>query len=200
MSVEKIAKLSSSSRSAAFGALILIGAIALYNWIVAPHVTYLHAVQRYEPTVDVILDEKKATIAALAGKKKRVEKLREQASQLRRTLFTHEKGAEFFSDLQTIAEEAGCVVNSVNFGAGGSRPSARQSDIALHASDQRAMLNVVGTYDQITGLARRLQARTQNVWIDALDMTSFSMDSARIRCDMTITICTIDDEEARLNE
>jgi hypothetical protein len=193
-------KLSSSSRNALSACLVIVAAIALYSWIVAPHVAHLQAVQRYEPTVDNIAHGNRAVSSSLAGKKKKLEQLREQSGQYRSMLFTPDKAAELFSDLQTIAEQSGCAVISVNFGAGGARPTARRSGVPARATVHRATLSVVGTYDHIVGLLKRLQARTQKVWVDTFTMTTFNIDLALVRSDMSITVYTTEDEEAPLNE
>ena len=52
MIIGNFAKLNRSTRDSVFAALIVIAAIAMYNWIVAPHVDYLFAAQQYEFAIE----------------------------------------------------------------------------------------------------------------------------------------------------
>lgn len=200
MLVDSLVKLNSSSRNAIFAALTAIAAIAMYNWIVAPHVTYLFAVQQYEPVVGDIVEENKIISDSLRSKEKKLEELREQFAQLRSSLFTSDETKEFFSSLKTIAEEAGCTVSSLNFTA--SRPDsvAKRSEDTSRIVANSAMLSVIGGYDNIVRLVERLQGRTQKVWVKSVKMKIFDVNSARLKCDITITMYTIQDEETALNE
>ncbi|MHC4356872.1 MAG: hypothetical protein ACYS0H_29585, partial [Planctomycetota bacterium] len=54
MLINSLAKLSRSSRNAASASLILIAALAMYNWIVAPHTAYLVAAQQHEVVVATV--------------------------------------------------------------------------------------------------------------------------------------------------
>lgn len=197
MLIEDVAtRLSGSSRNALSAGLIIVAAIALYSWIVAPHVAQLRAMQRYEPAVDKIADGNKAISTTLANRKKRLGELRQRSARFRTMLFAPDRAAELFSDLQTIAEQTGCGVISVNFAMSGPATAAQGSAAPVGVASHRATLSVVGTYDQIVALIKRLRTRTQKVWVDTLAMVTFNIDLALVRCDMTITIYTIEDEEA----
>jgi len=58
---EHLTKSTRSAKNAMFAALVLIGAVAVYNRIVTPHRNYLMAAQQYESAVDH-LDKKNQTI------------------------------------------------------------------------------------------------------------------------------------------
>jgi hypothetical protein len=55
MLVDNLTKLSRSSRNAVSASLILIAALAMYNWIVAPRTNYLLAAQRYEFVIEKVV-------------------------------------------------------------------------------------------------------------------------------------------------
>jgi len=198
--VDSLAKLNSSARNAISGALVVITAIGMYNWVVAPYVTYLRAAQQYEAVVGDIAKKDKIISSAVRVKKKKLEQLREQFAQLQSTLFTVEGAKQFFSDLQPVSEEVGCTVYSLNLVA--SKPIAQdeQSKDSVNIVTNSAMLSIIGAYSNIIKLVERLQARPQKVWIESVTMASLEDDSAQLKCDLTITICTIQDKEAILHE
>ena len=55
-------KLTPSPRNIAFAALVLMGAIAVYNRVVAPHANYVLAAQRYESVANKLTKKNQANI------------------------------------------------------------------------------------------------------------------------------------------
>lgn len=197
MLVKNLAKLNRSSRNAASASLIVIAALAMYNRIVAPHATYLSAAQRYESVMDNVVKKNKTIGNRVKTKKKKLQELREQSAQLQSTLFTPDQAREFFSDLQAISQQTGCIVYSVNLIT--SQPSLKggQSKDTSGVVTKSAVLSVIGVYRNITKLIERLQARTKKVWI-AIKVRTLDYSLDRPRCDITITICVIMDKEDTL--
>lgn len=195
MLIDNLAKLNRSSRSAVFAALIVIAAIATYKRIVAPHATYLFAAQQYESVLGNVVKKNKVIHNTIKVKKKKLEESREQFARLKSTLFTPNEAKKFLSDLEVTAKETNCAVYSLNFGASEPVPENKQNK---GISANRATLVVIGIYDNIIRLVEKLQMRTQGVWIDSLKMETLDDDFARLKCDMTITIYTIQDEEPAL--
>jgi len=194
--IDSLAKLNSASRNAISAALIMTVAIAVYNWIVAPHVIYLSAVQQYESVVSDMAKKSKILSSAVTTKQKKLEELHEQFVQLQSSLFTLAQAKEFFSDLQAISVQAGCTVYSLNLVASERNSEQGQAEDASGIITKSAMLSVIGTYGDVIRLIESLQARQQKVWIDSVRMTSHEDTSGQLKCDMTITICTIQDKEA----
>ena len=199
MLVNNLTKLSRSSRNAVSASLILIAALAMYNWIVAPRTNYLLAAQRYEFVMENVVKINTSIGNKVETKKKKLQELREQSAQLQSTLFTPDQAREFFSDLQAISEETGCIVYSVNLITNKTSP---YKDGQLHDTagivTKSAVLSVVGVYKNITKLIERLQSRTQKVWIDSVKVQALNNNSDRPRCDITITICALTDKEPAL--
>jgi len=193
--IDNFAKLNRPSRSAVFAALIIIAAIATYKRIVAPHVTYLFAAQQYESVLGNVVKKNKVIHNTVKVKKKKLEESREQFARLKSTLFTPNEAKEFLSDLEVTAKETDCAVSSLNFGA--SKPVLENKQ-NKGISANRTTLVVIGVYDNIIRLVEKLQMRTQGVWIDSLKMKTLDGDFTRLKCDMTITIYTIQDKEPAL--
>jgi len=186
MLINNLAKLNHSSRNAVSAALIVVAAIAMYNWIVAPQATCLSAAQRYESVMGNMVKKNKAISNAVKTKKKELQELRDQLTEFKSGLFTPDKAREFFSDLQVISEQAGCTVYSLNF----SEPSPKdgESENTSGVVAKNAVLSVVGVYKNIIRLIERLQARAQKVRIDSVKIQTLDYDSDQAKCDITITI------------
>jgi hypothetical protein len=198
MLINNLAKLSHSSRNAVSISLIVIAALGMYKLIVAPHANYLFAAQRYGFVVDDVVKENKVIDNKVKIKKKKLQELQEQHVELQNTLFTPDKAREFFSDLQVISEETGCIVYSLNLLNSKKNTKNRQPKQTAGVVTQSALLSVVGVYKDIPKLIQRLQARTQKVWVDSVKIQTLDGSSSQARCDITITICAIENEETSL--
>jgi len=194
--IDSLAKLNSASRNAISAALVVIVAIAMYNWTVSPHVVQLSVVQQYESVLDDVVKKNKILSSAVRTKKQKLEQLGEQFAQLQSSLFMIDKAKEFFSDLQVISEQMGCTVYSLNLTTDKQNSKEGQAEDATGIVTKSAILSVIGAYGDIVRLVERLQARPQKVWIDSVKMTSLDNDSGQLKCDITITICTLQDKEA----
>ena len=191
MLVDNLAKLGSSTRNATSAALIVIAAFAMYNWMVTPQTTYLSAARGYESAMDKIVEQNKSIARQIETKKKELQVLRESSAQLQSVLFTPDQAKEFFSDLQVVSEQAGCVVHSINLIADKRKPENEHLGVVTKS----AALSVMGVYRDIVKLIERLQARTQEVWIDELKVQTFDYSSDKAKCDLTVTICQIMDKD-----
>lgn len=198
MLVDKLTKLNRSTRHTVSVSLIVIAALAMYNWLVTPHADYLSAAQGYESVMDNVVEKNKTISNIVNIKRKKLQELREKSAQLQSILFTPDQAREFFSDLQAVSEETGCVVYSLNLMTNKPSPKDRDSEDTSGIVTKSAVLSVVGVYRNIAKLMEKLQARTQKVWIDSVQVRTLDYSSDRPRCDITITICVITDKENTL--
>ena len=191
MLIENLAKLGSPARSATSVSLIVIAALAMYKWMVIPQTAYLSAAKGYESAMSKVVEQNKNIAGKIEIKKKKLQELRENSAQLQSVLFTPEQAKEFFSDLQVISEQSGCAVHSRNLLPDRIDPENEN----LGVLTKSAALNVVGVYKDITRLLSRLQARTQKVWIDSIELRVVDSSSNKAQCDLTVTICQIMDKD-----
>lgn len=189
MLVKHLVRLNHSTRHAVSVSLIVIALLAMYKWLVAPHAAYLSVVQGYESAMTNLVNKNNLIGSKVKIKRKRLQDLQEKSAQLQSTLFTSDKAREFFSDLQAISEQTGCMVHSLNMIK--KNPKEKQSEDSSGIVTKSAVLSVVGLYKDIPRLIQRLQARTQKVWIDSIKVLAVEYNSDRPRCDITITICEI---------
>jgi hypothetical protein len=193
MLINDFAKLDCSKRYTASAVLIMIIALAMYKWMITPHTAHLSAAKGYESAMDNIIKKNKILDNRANISRKKLQELQEQSTQLQNILFTHEQAREFFSDLQAISEQAGCSVLSLNFTTNKTNPKDKQTEDTSGITIKSAVLCVVGTYNNIASLIKRLQERSQKVWIDAVKVRTIDFGSDQPRCEITITICeTID--------
>lgn len=192
---DNLAKLNRTSRYAVLAALIIIAAIAMYISIVAPHVGYLSAAQKYGRVVGDLARRKEIISNTVKGRKKELQELQEQCLRLEGTLFSPEKAKEFFSDLRPLSEQAGCMVSSLRFPPSTAASGDSQSKNLSGIVAKRAILSVSSAYGNIIGLMERLQGRAQKVWIDSLDVRAVNDDSNQLRCDISIVIYTVQNKE-----
>lgn len=199
MLIDNLANLNRSTRTTVFTGLIIIAAIAMYDWIVAPHITCLSASQQYESVVSKAAEKNKAVARELETKTKKLEELYQQLSESRSILFAPEEAKAFFSDLQAIAEEAGCTVNALNLA--GNKPSSRdkrETEDTSGITANSATLTVSGRYNSIFGLVEKLQNHARKIWLDSFEMRVVDLSSGQLECSMTITVYTIQDKGAVL--
>jgi len=191
MIVNILTKLSKQARNAASASLIIIAAIAMYNWTIPPHSNYLSSAKGYESTIDNIIKHNKIIETQLKTKKIELQKLRESTTYLQNVLFNPEQAKEFFSDLQVISEQSGCVVQSTNF-----IPENKEFDKEhIGITTRSATISVVGIFRDIETFVGRLQSRTQKVWIDSIKMQNLEENSNSVICDLTITIYQFTDKD-----
>jgi len=191
MLVENLAKLDSSTRRATSMALIVITTFAMYKWMVTPQAVYLSSAKGYESAMGKIAEQSKSIALRVEIKKKQLQTLRENSAQLHGVLFRSDKAEEFFSDLQVIAEKAGCAVHTINRIANKRNPENERLGVVTRSAE----LSVIGNYRNMVKLIERLQARDEKVWIDQIGVQILNTDSDKARCGLTITICQIIDKD-----
>jgi hypothetical protein len=194
--INDLYKLGNSSKQALFAASVVIVGVALYNWIVAPHVTYLRAVNRYEPVVERIAQEKASLKDLLISRQKRLADLEAQFSLIRPLLFTVEQARQLLSDLEVMAAEEKCSMMTVDLGS--NRPTRivgdEQETLLVEGVDTSVTLT--GSYDGIMALIGRLQAQQRKIWIRTLTLELAGPETQKLRCRMDIGIYVIKEKEA----
>lgn len=187
MLINYLVKLGNPARNATSASLIIIVSVAMYKWTITPQSSYLSAAKGYESAMNKVFEQNTMFTTQLEARKKKLQELQESSFQLQSVLFTGSQAKEFFSDLQVIAEQAGCIVQSTNFVT----EKARSENNHLGIETKSADISVMGVYQNIENLVGRLQTRDQKVWIDSIRMRAVDQNSDTIICDLTVTICYI---------
>jgi hypothetical protein len=176
-------------------ALVLIGAIAVYNWVVEPHKNYLLAVQRRESVADSLEKEDQVIRNNIAVKKKKLKELKDEFKQVHTKLFDPVEARKFFSNIQALSEEANCIMDSLKFSPTDSVSDIGRSRTGGHITAKRAMLSVTGDYESIIRLMNKLQGRLEQVWVDSVRIKSNRDRSDRLKFNATITVYVIHNKE-----
>ncbi|MHC4580755.1 MAG: type 4a pilus biogenesis protein PilO [Planctomycetota bacterium] len=191
MLVDKLIKIRSSMRNATSASLIVIAAFAMYRWTVTPHAASLSSAKTYESIADNLIKQRKLIATNLKVKQKKLEQLQQESVQLVGTLFTPNAAREFFSDIEVISEQTGCAVHAINLLADGEGNEYGHLGIRIKSAE----LTVVALYRDIARLIRRLQERSQKVWLDSMEIRAINVNSDKVACSLTITICETFDKD-----
>ena len=200
MLFKKQAILTYSSRNVMLTSLVLIGAIAFYMWVVAPHRNNLMAAQRYDSVTTDLARKSQIINDTLKIKKKELKELQEELEQTHTRLFGSIEARKFFSNIQTLVEKANCTVNSLKFSPTDPAIRADRPEKNSYLTTQLAKLGVIGSYRNITLLMNRLQDRSEQVRIDAVTIKPTGNNSEQLECNMNITIYVIADKEVYIHD
>lgn len=199
MELENLTKVSRNSRRALMATFILIAAVAMYNWTVAPHTNQVLATQQYISTLDTVA-EKRASLQKIVDlKKKKLKELHDQMGELKGLFFTEQQAKEFLSDLQAVSIEESCQPVSIVI-------DPKRTDVKTENKQdsfiktRMAEMVVTGSYGEVISLISRFLNRPQKVLINSLEMETFEEDFSKIKCMMILTIHTLQSEEVLLDE
>lgn len=181
-------------RNIAFAALVLMGAIAVYNRVVAPHANYVLAAQRYESVANKLTRKNQAIIDDMKIKGKKLEGLEEKLEQMRTNLFEPIEAKEFFSDIEVMSEGANCTIYSLDVSQTRSALKAERSGARGYITANHAKLSVVGSYRSIVVLMNKLQGSPRQVWINSVSIKPISDSSEQLKCDISIVIYTTEEK------
>lgn len=200
MLMNTLAKSSRSSRIAFSAAIVVIVAVAAYNWMVAPHTKYLQAAQQYELMMGDMARKNKIIKTKEVVKRKEVEKLRAELASVQSAVFTPYEARKFFTDIEAVCNAEGCLVYSINFLSGNLGGVAASVESDGNVVENSAVVSFVGSYGNIIGLLSKLTNRPQKVVVRSLKITAFSKKPDPLECEMVITIYTVRDREIFTDE
>ncbi len=200
MLMNALAKSSRSSRIAFSATIVIIVAVAAYNWMVAPHTKYLHAAQQYELMMCDLERKNKIIKTKDAIKKKEVEKLRAELASVQSALFTPYEAKRFFSNIEAVCNAANCIVSSINFLSGNLRDMSASAESDKEIVANGAVISFVGSYGNIISFLSELTNRPQKVVVRSLKISAFGDKPDPLECEMMITIYIIADREIFANE
>lgn len=194
--IERVNTLSRSTKTSTSVALLAIVSVAGYGWIVAPYVTYLHAVQRCQPAVEQTVEKKNTMSKALGVKRRRLDDLETQLGALREKFFTPAESRVFFSDLERWCVDAGCEVLSLDRALGADPVRSKGTRVEGPVATRHCTnLVVSGPYEALVTLLEHLRKSRQEISVDACRMELSDIPSGRLRCDLDLTIWVIPDKE-----
>jgi Tfp pilus assembly protein PilO len=195
MSAEKFIRIDRSHRRVLLIALAAIVVFALYRWILAPHTNQLLAAQRYNSSLDAAIRKADFMRTAIENKKTKIEELTKESDRLRNQLFTQNEARRFFASLPSVVAQSGCAVLSVS--AVSDAQQNTQNDTPAIAA-KKAIVNIIGGYNGITGFLGALQDYEHKVWIESVKIDAGG--AGKLKCQVLLTVYCIERVENSLYE
>jgi len=189
-----------SQRIVFLAVLVLIGTIAVYNWIVAPHRNYLLAAQRYESAMSDLEKKKGIINNNLKIQKNELGKLQEQFNDNLKMFFDPLEARDFFSGIKAVTEKAGCVMYSLTFSSANSTSGKSKLKTDNYIIERGAHLSIMGGYGNIEALMNQLQNGSKYVRIDSVRISSDKENPGYLKCDTNITIYEIQRKDNRRHD
>ena len=175
---------------------VAIVALAAYNWVVSPQITYLHAAEQYKSIIEGAGAKIAAILKNVEEKLVELEKLQQDVSGLENSFFTFEKAREFFSDIEPVAVQHNCAVKSSDFIPSVSKKSGDVSDVTL----SRAKIMLSGNYKNIMNFLGKIRDYPQRIVISNLLIERSNKINNDLNCRVNITIYVIEDKETITHE
>ena len=200
MLIDTLAKSKRSSKVAVSIAFVTILAVAIYNWLVVPHATYLHAAEKYEFVVSDVAKQNTIIKSKNELKKKQLDEIRLNFNKVREKFFTADTAKEFFSDIEVIATQANCPINSINFLSNKSRRNSPDAQNSSFVIQKGVSVEFVCSYDNVINFFANLFNRPQLLSIRAMRIEPIYRDSSKLECEITFVVYIVKDKEILTDE
>ncbi len=205
MLIDHLTRLDKRSRNAVYLAVLVIAGIAMYGWIVSPHVQYLQAVQKYRPAVDKIIGKQQDIKKALVTRRVLLERLRREFDAVSNTMHTAEQMQQLFGELGTVAEQYGCSLARIDRSSHDPEVIIGEASDPTYVESVEAGLMLLGEYDSLVAFVDRLQTRERKVWISSIDIELPQDEILKeqgdvLKCDIVLEIYVIQKKEVAQND
>jgi hypothetical protein len=190
---DRIRRYPKAARHASSAALLALGVLALYNWVLAPHVGYLHAVQRLGPVVGRVTEERERICSTLEGKVGQWRTLQRDKAELDEGVFTVEQAKAFVRGLLPLVEETGCAVMRADFNPDTRTQRLDEPNLPVVMEVSRMNLDVLGQPDQVSALLQRLRDSRPRAWIDSCQCNFSGGEAGQVECNLALALYTIVD-------
>ena len=178
-------------RGGSSAALLLVGVLVAYGWILAPHLNCLHAMQKLEVAVGRVSEEKERIAGTLEAKVRQRHALQEELAQCQQGVFPADQARTFLRSLLPLVEETGCTVVTADF-IGKDRPvRIEDPNGPLVIEADPVSLEVEGPSERIQALLQRLRDHRPKIWVDSCQVDFPAQDSGPLACHLALTFYTV---------
>jgi len=199
-SMRHIDIIAGSKRHALWVGAIVIGAVALYGRLVSPQVGHLHAMQQFEPVVEVMAEENERIRVNLDEKRQRLRQMQRQLDAASEGLFPSGESRSLLHDLHSLVEQAGGSLVMADLTADDDVKQAPESvDDPQTVKILHVVLIVQGRYEQIQAIFQRLREGPRMIWVESCQLDLFDPAGERFECQLALTLCTSLDREGGTN-
>lgn len=195
MLTEQIMKSSPLSRIIVSVSTVMFLALVAYNWAVSPQTSYLHASQQYTAMNDTVQKKALRMRKLMAVKKKKLNAAREKIDGLKSEFFTPSQSSEFFSGIETLAENSGCNIELMTFKANDCRVANGSKTDNVRFYQRCASVKFVGGYGQIIEFLKNITDCPGHLSLARLSISS-SEDVQGLVCKIDITVYISEDKES----
>ena len=192
-------RLSYFLRNLVLSALVLAGAVSAFRVLIKPHMQFLSSMKESKRAMNQYVLKHTDLMRIVETKRTHLKQLQAEFAETNAALFTTVEADEFFSDLQAISQEEGCMQDSLTVLQTGSAPRASLPDQDSYITVRRAEWSIVGRYRNIAALMNRFQDNSRRIWIDSPEIKPTS-DPDVLDCEAVITLYVIHNKEERSNE
>jgi len=182
-----------ATRHAFSAALVLIGVLALYNQVLAPHLGYLHAMQRFGAVVDRVAEERDRISSTLDAKVSQWHALQHELTGLDEGVFTADDAKAFVRGLLPLVEETGCVVVLADFAGPGKADRVEEPNQPVVIEASHVNLVVRGQVDTLSLLLQRLGDHRPKIWIDSCQCDFAEGGARQAECSLALTLYAAQD-------
>lgn len=196
MMADRLRRYPKATRSASSAALIAIGALALYNWVLAPHLGYLHAMQKYGVVVDGVTQEKNRIADTLEAKVSQRRTLQRELAELEDGVFTADQAKAFARNLLPLVEETGSAVVRADFAGAGKTTRMEDPNQTVAIEISHLSLDALGQPEQVSALLERLRDHRPRISIDSCRFDFPDGGSGPVECHLAITIYAVGNRRA----
>lgn len=211
MQIQNLQTLTKNREGTAIGVFLLIGVVAIYNWVVSPHVALLVASQRYARAANQRIETAEAINEEVRLKRDELEGLLVERAKWSYATFDVAGADEFLRSLQVLCREAGCTHVSVSY------LQAEEVTVAPPESTtdwddeaqwtapsllvaKGALMTVQGGYEDVVALIDALQSHCEKVWIDSLEISALRSSAGQVSCKLSITVHVTSGKEMEQDE
>lgn len=190
-----------SSTGTLFGTLVVIACVAMYGWLVAPHVNYIKAVERYGPVVKTLVEEKMNLQESLVRRREMLDNFSQKFSEIQGMLYTSDQARTFFVEMDHMVSASNCYIEEARqlTSMSDTVKSDDEDEDPVFVDTIQARFSIIGYCDGLTTLLQRIRNAEHKIWIDTVDILVVNVDIGLLRCDLNVTIFVFRDKEAALN-
>lgn len=197
---EQIMKSTPFSRGIVSVSMVVILAIAAYNWTVSPQAKYLHAAEKYQVMTDNM--EKKALSLKedMGIKERKLESLKQELIEFKPDFFDPSGRIEFFSNLEFVAEQSGCNIRFLTFSSEFSVVTNELDMSRIIFTTESVGLQYTGKFTQVVQFLRYLNDHPKKISVSDLQIESPPDGGTTLDCSMNITIYITENKELATDE
>jgi hypothetical protein len=196
MIADRLRRYPKATRNASSAALIVVGVLALYHGVLAPHLGYLHAMQKYGAVVDGVTQEKNRIADTLEGKVSQWHTLQRELAELEDAVFTADQAKAFVRSLLSLVEETGCAVVRADFAGDGKTTRVEDPNQTVVIEISHLSLDALGQPEQVSALLGRLRDNRPRISIDSCRFDFSDGGSGQVECHLAVALYAVGNRKA----